>query len=329
MNDQLSLQLRETCLGARRVLLTGPIDPDGDSLGACLAIGRALRILGQDGIEVAGEVPYRYGWMPGADGLVSNEDVGADYDVVIVMDGDRHRLHPRIEQAFGGAGCRAIVDHHGTTTADGYDLCLLDARAASTTVMVREILRVWGVPLDPELAQLLYTGLVFDTGGFRHPNTNREVFHLAAELVDQGIDHATISTRVLAERRPSAVRLLARVLSSSRYLADGAVVLASVSQEDFGATGSDADDLVGIVETLVYTEGVEMACLCVERSAERVKLSLRSRTWVNVAGLASSLDPGGGGHARAAGVLLCESLDLVLGRLPEVLEETLANSARA
>jgi nanoRNase/pAp phosphatase (c-di-AMP/oligoRNAs hydrolase) len=57
------------------------------------------------------------------------------------------------------------------------------------------------------------------------------------------------------------------------------------------------------------------------------KLSFRSRTDLDVAALAKSLAPDGGGHPRASGVALGEPLPDVLGWLPDVLERAVAGRA--
>lgn len=321
--------LRDTFVAARRVLLTGPVDPDGDSLGACLALARGIARLGAASVEVAGTATFRYAWMPGADAMVPDARVAGPYDVAVVMDGDRRRLEPTVEAAFGGATVQVIIDHHASTTPEGYHISLLDPRAASTCEMVHALLESWGQPLDAELAALLYTGIIFDTGGFRHSNTSPASHRLAARLLETGIDHAAISVRVLVERRPAGLRLLGRALAGVRYYGDGAIALASVSLDDLRTAGAEGADLEGIVDALVYTTGVEVACLAIEKEAERVKLSLRSRKWLDVAKLARALAAGGGGHPRAAGVSLDTPLPVALERLPGAIESAYASGPSA
>ena len=101
---------------ARRVLLTGPVGPDGDSLGACLALQRILRDRGV-ACDVTGQVPPRYRWMPGARDIVHDAHLEVDaYDAVVILDGDRHRLPAQADAAFGQAALKGIVDHHASTT---------------------------------------------------------------------------------------------------------------------------------------------------------------------------------------------------------------------
>lgn len=304
---------------ARRVLLTGPLDPDGDSLGACLALARGVAGISEATVDVAGTPSFRYRWMPGADRMVPDERIAGPYDVAVVLDGDRHRLPAPVGVAYEAAAVRGLVDHHASTDPGGYDIALLDPRAASATELVHQMLKDWSVAVDRDLAALLYTGLIFDTGGFRYSNTRPSTHRLAAELLETGLDHSSITAAVLMERRPGGLRLLGRVLDRAIYGADGAVVVGSVSQADLRAFDAAEADIEGIVDMLLFTKGVEIAVLAIEKPSGQVKLSLRSRTWVNVARIASSLSPGGGGHARAAGVTLDQPMDRALAGLVPLL----------
>ena len=57
-------RLREAFRSARRVLLTGPVDVDGDSVGACLALARLAEALGACRVDVAGLPGGRYADLP-------------------------------------------------------------------------------------------------------------------------------------------------------------------------------------------------------------------------------------------------------------------------
>lgn len=299
---------RDAFESAGRVLLTGPMDPDGDSLGACLALARGVTKITGAEVHVAGTPAFRYRWMPGASAMVPDDQVQGPYDLAVVLDGDRRRLQATVERAYDAARVHAIIDHHGSTDPSLYELVYLESTAASTCELVYQLLQAWGVPVDADLAALLYTGVIFDTGGFRHSNTHPSTHRLAAALLETGIDHALIAARVLSERRLSGQRLLGHVLCSARPLADGAVVVGVVSQADLARFGASEADIEGVVDALVFTTGVEVACLIVERPRGRVKLSLRSRQRVDVAALARAIAPGGGGHRRAAGVMMESAL---------------------
>lgn len=295
--------------GSGAVLLTGPEGPDGDSIGACLALQRVLAGAAPEvRVSVAGTPPHRYAWLPGADGMVADAAVGT-YDGVVVLDGDRRRLPKPVEAAFNGARWTGIIDHHRSTDPEGYGVALLAPAAESTCGMVRELAREWGVPLDRDTAALLYVGLIFDTGGFRYSNTSPGTHALAAELLGCGIDHAGITLKILAERRPEAMRLLARMLGSATFSHGGRALSSSCTRALLEELGANEGDLEGIIDHLQHVEGVDLAAVFVERGPSRVKMSFRSSGKVDVAALARSLDPNGGGHAKAAGVLLAVPLE--------------------
>ena len=311
---------------ARRVLLTGPIDPDGDSIGACLAlqVGLRHRFPGVT-VHVAGTPGYRYDWLQGADEMVPDDEIGPDYDLVVVMDGDRHRLEPPIDAAFRSTKWTAIVDHHRSTETDGYDIVLLDHTAASTCQMVYPLLQLWGVPIDRAVAELLYTGIIFDTGGFRHSNASPATHRLAARLLETGVEQAPICVRVLSERSASGLKLLGEVLQQAEVVAEGTVSVGRITRATFDGLGAQPEDLEGVVDALLHVRGVETACLFIEKRPGIVKLSLRSRSTVNCADLARRIGPGGGGHARAAGVILREPMESVWPRVIAELEAEAAS----
>ncbi|MES2644767.1 MAG: DHH family phosphoesterase [Myxococcota bacterium] len=319
MVGRIEVALLDRVRQSTSVLLTGPEGPDGDSIGACIALQRLLEVTAPGvRVDVAGVPGHRYGWLPGAAAMVPDTAVGA-YDGVVVLDGDKTRLCPEVTRAFAGARWTGIIDHHRSTDLGGYDVAYFDPTAESTCGMVSALAKAWAVPLDADLATLLYVGIIFDTGGFRYSNTAASTHRLAAELLETGIDHARIMLKVLVERRPAALRLMARLLQEATFPANGRLAMTTCTLAMMREVGANDGDLEGVVDMLQHTEGVDLAVVIVERAPTRVKLSLRSSGRVDVAALARSLDAGGGGHAKAAGVVLQAPVAEVVTRLTALL----------
>ena len=314
--DQLLARVRRS----RRVVLTGPEGPDGDSLGACLGLRRVLMAKAPGVvIDVVGEPSGRYAFLPDMAAVLPNASA-AGADGVVVLDGDCHRLPAAVRAAFDAAEWTGLVDHHTSTDSSGYAVSLLAPGSESTCGMVAGIADAWAVPLDRDLASLLYAGIVFDTGAFRYSNTQPSTHRLSARLLEAGIDHSSIVLRTLVERRAASVRLMGRVFSSVRFGAAGRSVVGEVSIESLRMAGAAESDLDGIVDVLQHIEGVEVAALVTEwpRGA---KVSLRSRGRLNVATLAQALHPSGGGHAKAAGVFMpAPGFDAAVARVVALLE---------
>jgi bifunctional oligoribonuclease and PAP phosphatase NrnA len=317
-SQALSQQLRTILENAGSVLFTGPSAPDGDSIGACLALAQATATFSEATLHVGGEANFRYDWMPGAETLHSDAELQTHYDVVVVMDGDRTRLTPIVTALFQGAKATALVDHHGSSSPDGYDVVILNPTSPSTCEMVATIIDGWGIPLNAHMATHLYTGIIFDTGGFKHENTQAETHRLASRLLDLGVRPAPIHAKVLHERTSGGLQLLGEVLGAARFYAEGAVAVGVVTEEAMARLSIVSGDTEGIIDALLNTAGVEVAVLAKEAGAA-VKLSLRSKSRVNVAAIAKSLHEGGGGHIRAAGCRVPTDLKSLMARLPDVL----------
>jgi phosphoesterase RecJ-like protein len=307
-----------------KVLLSGPQQPDGDSIGACLALQRLLARRAVPAV-VAGEPGWRYADLPGAGDMVPDQALDADFPAVVILDGDRFRLAPGVDQAFRQAALTALVDHHASSTPEGYDLAWIEPGTGSTCEMILRELVASGEPLDEALVAALYVGIVFDTGGFRYSSVTPDTHLHAAHLLRYPIDHAAWSARVLAERSAAGLRLTGRLFERAQLLAGGRLVVASVEDAELRALGAQGADLEGVVEGLVHVVGCEVALLLVECPSSWVKVSLRSRAGLDLVPIARGLAPTGGGHAKAAGAMVPGRLDAVRERVVQALVAALGD----
>ena len=303
---------------ARRVLLAGPVDADGDSIGASLALAEVLRRVhpGLVAIVASGApVPARYGFLDGVDQVAGPDELEGPFDVAIVLDGVRHRIGD-IGPFFDAADCQVLVDHHRSSNPADYHLAIWDAQRSSTCELVHEIAchPSFDVPLDGSIAEQLYTGIAFDTGTFRYSNTTPETMRIAATMLSLGIDAQRIIERLFLDTRLEDAVLRGRVLAAvqldeSARVAHGCVTTALIKE-----TGATSEATEGLVSSLVFIEGVQAAALFIEQP-ERIRVSMRSRGQVDVAAIARRLSPQGGGHDRAAGMTLDGSLDEIVERV--------------
>lgn len=325
--------LMDLALASRRILITGPRDVDGDSLGACLALARVLEDRTDAELVVAAEVGWRYVDLPWSDRCLPDHEISGPFDLAVVLDGDRRRLSDGIERVFLAATHQAVIDHHRSTTGQGYAVAMVDARAASTAELVHALLEAWQVDITAELAHCLLTGVAYDTGGFRHNNTSPQTLRLAADLVEAGASYSPVVVRTACERRKAGLLLLGHALHGARFHVDDRLVVAVVRRGKLAQVGAQVGDLDFIVDQLLYVLDVEVAILAVERGTEQqpaLKLSLRSRGGTDVCSIAEQLDQLGGGHKRAAGVVLEGPADQVLAErvLPLVRDQLTASPAR-
>jgi len=216
------------------------------------------------------------------------------------------------------------IDHHHDNPRYG-ELSLVRGEASSTSELVCDIARALGLRLSPQSAAALYAGISFDTGHFHHDSTAPSTFRTAAWLVELGVDVTGTYALLYEQRSLAALRLWARAVGDARAVAGGRALLASVTRQDFAATGAGPEETDGIVDSLRGVDGVEVAALVKEQAdGTRVRVSLRSET-VDVSAVAAL--QGGGGHKLAAGFASDDSPEEVVTWLSSELERRLSTAS--
>lgn len=212
------------------------------------------------------------------------------------------------------------VDHHRTNTRFGTHH-LINPEAAATAEVLYDWIESMGIKWTKPLASCVYTGLLTDTGGFRYSNTTPAVMKRAARLLECGVDAPRIAEQVLETLTIGQLNLLRRALSTLRLSEDGRIAWMWLTLQDFLEAEAGEGDLDGIVNYARNVIGVEVGILFRQLKSGAVKVSLRSRRWVDVSEVAGFF--GGGGHARAAGCTVAGARDEVERRVLERVAEAL------
>ena len=313
---------------APRVVLLCHVVPDGDALGALLALGRGLRDRGVDVVASWGSgpgepfgVPAPYGFLDPDGLLVPPAQVPAAPQVLVTLDcASRDRLGVLADRV-DAAQQVLVVDHHPTNPRFGtVNLC--DDDAAATVVLVAELLDRLGVPLTAELAAPLYTGLVTDTGSFRYRATTPEVHGLAARLLATGLRHDLIASALWDTSSLAYVRLLGEVCARVQLDPGAAgglgVVWTCVLTDDLDRADLAVGDVEGVID-VVRTAGEAEVAVVLKQDGDVFKVSTRSRGAVDVGAVCASL--GGGGHRFAAGFTSARDADGTLRALLDALAD--------
>ena len=275
------------------------VKPDGDTLGAGLALGLALKGIGKRvGYFQQDAVPRNLRFLADSD-LCSREipkDLPADTLWVFGDMSDTSRAGeylPAIDRVNV-----LNIDHHLGNSRFGALNYVLETEA-STGTCVMHLLRALEVPITPDIATALLTTIMTDTGAFMHTNTTASVLKLSAELMEHGADKPLITEEIFANKRFAAITILGLALSKAKVENDGRYCYTYVDQAMLDACGADGEDTEEIVQHLRSVEGVEAAALFKDYDGA-VRVSLRSSDKINVMQAAASL--GGGGHFMAAGL---------------------------
>lgn len=307
-----SAEIRRLVDGAQRILVLSHKDPDGDTLGSALAMSHVLQAMGKDvSLRVPPAVPSMYRFLPGSQ-LINAEEGGQPFDLVVIMDASNLDRIGGVLDNVPGATPVVNIDHHVSNTNFGV-VNLVTPAACSTAEVTFDLFRDWAVDISQEVATNLYVGLVTDTGGFRHENTNERALEIAARLVHLGANAAQIAERVYKSHKLSTMKLTALVLGTMGFDCEDRLVYASVSQELLGKAGAGMDETEGLIDLLQSVEGLELAVLFKEIEPNLTKISVRSRGNTNANEFAAVF--GGGGHERAAGA----EIELPLGEVTKAV----------
>jgi phosphoesterase RecJ-like protein len=275
------------------------VKPDGDTLGAGLALGLALKAMGKRvGYFQQDPVPRNLRFLPDTE-FVSREvaaDLPADTLWIFCDMSDSSRAGeflPTIAREN-----MLNIDHHlGNSRFAGLNYIL--EKEASTGTCVLRILKAMNAPVTPEIATCILTTIMTDTGAFMHTNTTAEVLEISAEMMNAGADKPLITEWIFANKRFAATKLLGIALEQARLEEGGRYCWTVVDEAMLAACNADGEDTEEIIQHLRAVEGVEAAALFKDYDGA-VRVSLRSSGKVNVQAAAAT--KGGGGHFMASGL---------------------------
>ena len=313
-------RVAQSLQAARNPVIVSHIRPDGDALGACLGLAHMLALRGANAlVAMDSPVPGMFAFLPGAEAIACSPDaLTDDYDAVVILDVPDRRRMGEVRKWLTRGCPHVAIDHHPHIEQVG-DPEWRDTAMSSTGEMVYALARHAGWAIPPEAATCLYAAIITDTGRFCFPNTRPGTLRAAADLMALGADCLRVVEHCY-EREPFEIMALrAEAMATIRRHGDGRIAVMRMTQDMLkrhGVSLVDVHDFANIPRAL---EDVDVGVTLVELDGA-VKVSLRSRSGVNIAAVARHFD--GGGHEQAAG---CEiagvTLDTAQGRVLAELAE--------
>ncbi len=294
MNNTSSAVIRQTLSNANRVLIASHIRPDGDAIGSVLGLGLALEDAGKEVVMVLSDgVSANFRFMSGYEKITTKVSPEQEFDLVVTLDAsDRER----IGNAIGMREIDLNIDHHITNLYFGkYNF--VDPQATATCEILSEHVEDWGLQITQPIAEVLLTGLITDTIGFRTSNMTSKALQLGAKLMEHGADLPQLYNRSLIDRSYAQINYWGYALEKLNKK-DGLVwtALTLADRKLAGYNGNDDADLNTLLSSIAECD---VSVLFVEQNNQHIKVSWRAKPGINISELAFSLN--GGGHPAAAG----------------------------
>ncbi|MEW6661203.1 MAG: bifunctional oligoribonuclease/PAP phosphatase NrnA [Bacillota bacterium] len=298
--------------------------PDGDCLGSAVALSIALKQNGHIVQNVNGDpIPEMYRFLAGSEGFLLPSCVKETPEIAFLVDcSDLGRTGPILQETLKKCPCIVNIDHHQTNQYFGH-YNYVDPAAAATGELIYQILQSFNWPISIEMATALYTAIVTDTGSFQFENTTAETLKLAGTLREMGAKTEVIRKWLWESRPLAGLLLLKEALNTLQFDADGRLAWMVLNQETFQRLGATNDLAEGVINYPRSLKGIEISILFREVNEKEVKVGFRSKDYIDVSKLATRF--GGGGHQRAAGCTVHDTIrntiDRVLAFAKEALEE--------
>ncbi len=298
---------------AEKIALCGHVMPDGDCLGAMLALGLALRQIGKEVVFYSPDpVPELYAFLPGADEVRIELDQHWRFDLFVSVDCSVPDRLGLFQELLNRAGRVIVLDHHAGSVVFGNVYINLPAHAAVGEI-VFDFLPLLPVTIDKDIATCLYVAIVTDTGSFSYDNTSSQTHYRAAELMQLGAPAARINKLLYEEKPLVSLKVLSTVLQTLCISDCGRVACMFIKRDTMHCLNASDEHVDGVINYPRMIKGVELALFFRELEDGKYKVSLRSKYYLDVNKLAAHY--GGGGHSRAAGCLMEGDFEDIKSRL--------------
>ena len=316
--EEIAEQLKK----AKSVGIFTHLRPDGDAYGSALALSLALdKLAVPNYVCNENDPPSNLTFLKGLDRVQKTPPFEAE--VLIAVDSSEGARLGTLADVFFAAKNRKKttlnVDHHVSNTR--FALLNYVRECAANCMNVARLIEYLGVPLDEGVAEYLMVGLLTDSGNFSHDDVNEETFLTAAELVKAGADVNKLTYELFKKQPKERAALHAEVTGKTRYYFDGKFAAIVISLESLQKCGADIGMTEGLVDFPLSVDSVEVAAALLEMKKGQYKISLRSKRYADVNGIARTY--GGGGHVRAAGCMLFGEIEEVLDKLSYTVSQYL------
>lgn len=305
-------ELSEKLLKESKVALFCHVRPDGDTIGSACALKLALESKGVKAeVFCSDAVPQKFLFLEETKKVSSVCPAGfSSYSALIAIDNAEVTRLGDFAADFSVHKNTYSIDHHISNAryAKVNYVCEKASNAENIFALIKEL----KAEITPDIANLLATGIMTDTGGFRHKNVTAETFFYAGELVKFGADMNAIYFNSFVRQRKNRAELFGITMSRIRYFHGGRCAVASVHLSDFEKTGALQEETEGLIDFVMSVDGVEIGACVMETEKDKFKISLRSKV-ADVNAVAAIF--GGGGHKLASGCKINGEYEEVVDKL--------------
>jgi phosphoesterase RecJ-like protein len=296
---------------AKNILLVSHRAPDGDAIGALLALNYYLKKKNKKTYIFSSGAPKYLNFLEEYKEIQKKSPPSNDFDLIFALDyADDRRID--VPPNFSLDEKKVIsIDHHASGKTIG-KIKIVSGPASSVCEMIYYFFKLVGQKIDKTIATYLLVGVFTDTVGFTRMSDKKEVRKVIVDLLEKGGDIAKV-TSTYSQMSLLQARVLERLLSRIKWDKKLGLIYSWISYLDF----SELRKLIYkkkkrselfLQEPPVFPDFLsrigeaEVYVFLVKLRKEKIKVSLRSSGEFDVAKFSERF--GGGGHKEAAGFFI-------------------------
>ena len=323
-------ELSKIFSSSENILIICHINPDGDTVGAQLALYQYFKAIGKKvSLLSPNNLQEFLTWMDGADKIhifIKDRKKGRSMikqaDLIIMLDFNQtNRLGEAEDSVKAAKAKKVVIDHH--LDADIFaDLIITDPAKCSTSELVHELVcNINGEKfMNKSYAEALYVGIITDTGNFEHGSYSSRTFRIVADLLDTGISRDKIINLIYNNFSSSRIRLQGFAVNQRMVvIPELRSAYIYLSKDDLKEYNHVKGDTEGFVNLPLSIKGINFSALFIEKDSF-IKLSFRSKGKFPSNEIASEYFSGGG-HLNAAGGEYTDTMENTITYFLKVLKE--------
>ena len=329
MNKEKINQIKKIIKENNNFLIICHERPDGDALGSVLAMKIALEKQGKKAIGFCADVsPENFNFLPDIEKIKNDPKIIDEFienlqnksSIILVDCSEIYRIGLKNLKKENVA---LAIDHHPVVRPEA-KMSIIEIGASSASEIIFDLFKNLNIKINKDIATCLLTGIICDTGGFKHSNTNSKTLEISAELMKKGARLNRIAKKIFRSKNETTLKIWGRALARIQKDPKTGLAFSIITYDDLKECGASPEDLSGISNIISTAKEARFSLLLTEYEKGKLSGSLRSEEFkgVDVSQIAKLFN--GGGHKFASGFKIEGSSKESFLKIKEKLAENLA-----
>ena len=245
--------------------------------------------------------------------FVNKKTCSEKYDLAVCLDcATEGRLGKYKFSYRKGLKNTLSIDHH-TFSSENYCRTNFIKESSSTCEMLFEIFSFMNVFITENMAKMLLSGILTDTGRLTHSATSKTYMVVSKLLRFAKIKIEDITTPLFNSMSHNVFNLIKKAYEKIEFFSDNKLAMIMLSHRDYLDTQTKMDDIDAIPDMPLQIDDVKFSIVASEDDKGYFRVSFRSKGELSARDVAETF--GGGGHLNASGCKIFGSFEEVKQKL--------------